>query len=568
MANIDVESRVEDLLNPCKFGENLRQQAYVQGNQTNYAPGGTIQIVLPNNGTVDLSNSYVEFDMSLSGNVAGTSLITLIQRGPGAVAADSGNYDITFKGAIITTPSWNTIGTQIAANINDSRILEPYGVTVAGAGVDVNTGITLTWSTAYTSNVLLPDPVGVLGRITGTGATVSIPLFITNTQDYSAPTPRVEKYMPIVNKFQVNFNSQTIVDIPNANRLMALIQQMDSVDDLTGKQYETAYYENGFSITPGQTSRFKIDLSFVDFFKIIHPLQLYNNAQVQINLELEQPRYCLICSDATNSGNQSYLLQNVRLQYHRLNLTDRDVRLLKEKINSSEGLIIPFKSWNSFAGTVLEGQANANIIFNPSRKHFLGIAILVLSQAYYARANNIRKLTTFLRNKIDNYRLRVGDIYFPVDRVNSSNVNYSLVEPLRTLVEFCEVVKNKRIIDDMEVFINYAGNVVGGVSAANDPYYTSFYPVSDENIHTSSAMGILCSDIGYSNLTQLCNRLTLQGVNTGNVPNVVLEMSGMTPPSTSASPTFPLANGNCDVLIFSYAQEYLQILPGSFNWYK
>lgn len=563
---IDIESRVEDLLNPCKFGENLRQQAYVQGNQTNYSPGQTIQIVLPNSGTVDLSNSYVEFDMSLTNVVAGTPLRTVIQVGAGV--ATGGSYDILFNGSSIGTFLWNQAGGNastpgtIVYELTNGGILDPYGITVTsfGPSTDVNVGIELRWDSPYINGALQPlNPFSINNRVTGAGPSV-IPLFISTPGFYTAATPRVEKYLPIVNKFQVNFNSQTIVDIPNANRLMAFIQQMDSIDDMTGKTYEMPYFENGFTIGSGNTAKFRIDLSFVDFFKIIHPLQLYNNAQVQINLELEQPRYCLICSDATNSGNQSYLLQNVRLQYHRLSLTDSDIRMLKAKIASPEGLIIPFKSWNSFAGTVLSGQANANIIFNPSRKHFLGIGILMLDQSYYADATNIRKLSTFLRNQIDNYRLRVGDVYFPVDRVNSSNVNFSLVEPIRTLVEFCEVVKNKRILDDMELFINYWGNrtVTPGqnASSANDPFYTVYYPVTDELVHTSSAMSILCSDIGYSNLTQLCNRLTLEGVNTGNVPNVVLEMNNMT----------PIANN--DVLIFSYAQEYLQILPTTFNWYK
>jgi hypothetical protein len=558
---IDVESRAVDLLNPCKFSENLRQQSYVQGNQTNYTPGQTIQIVLPNNGTVDLSNCYLEFDMSLTNQIAALPLTFTVTATP---APTGGTWSLYFEGYLVGTYNYNATAAQIQAallsnvtiptsNTTSNTVLQSYGIYGAGnitvtGGPLASGALSFSIGSYYYNQYLYGMPFTVTN-----GLTTTTSLVIANTQFYVGPSPLVEKYTPIANKLQVNFNSLTIIDVPFANRLIAAIQQMDGQDNVLGKIYEGAYYENGTSITINSLFRMKLDLSFIDFFKIIHPVQLYNNAQIQINIQLEQPQYCLIQANNT----QSYLLQNVKLQYHKLTLHESELMMLKNRIMEPGGLVLPFKSWNTFTGVILSGQANANIIFNPARKHFLGILVLMLGQNYYGTSSNIRKLSTFLRNQIDNYRLRVGDTYFPVDRVNSSATSYALLEPVRTLVEFCEVVKNKRIIDDMELLINYNGNNSGpGVPAANDPTFTSYFSQTDENIHTSSALAILCADIGYSNISSLCNRLALQGIDTGAVPNVVLEMNTMNPLQ------------NCDVNIFSLAQEYLQILPQSFNWIK
>lgn len=561
---IDVESRVEDLLNPCKFGESLRQQAYVQSVQSTYGPNSQIILNLNNNETVDLSNCYLEFDMSLTNQVATLPLILTFQTDPAFAAVDAGTWSVYFLGRLLFAANWNTPAATIVANINLLGRLKPFGIfAVNGVGADINVGIAIGFSSTYANYELIPSKFMSTSDVYKTAGTIYTPIIQTEAQQYQPQTPRVEKFCPLINKMSVNFNSEIVIDIPNANRLMSFIQLMDPINDKFGKSYEVTYDELGNEIDTNTSQKMKLDLSFVDLFKIILPLELFPNAQIQINLNLEDPRFCLICSTQTNSAQQSYSLTNVRLQYHKIQLTNEDRALINSRLNSPSGLIIPFKSWASFNGTVLSGQANANITFNPIRKHFLGIGVLVLGQTYYNDARNSRKISTFLRNAIDNYRLKVGNLYFPLDRVNSSNVNYSLVEPVRTLVEFCEVVKNKRITDDMELFCNFDGNYGDGITlpinlpAANDPSYTKYFPPYEENIHTTSPQAILCSDIGYSNLTSLCNRLSLQGVDTSVMPNVTLEMNSMTPTQ------------NCDVLIFSYAQEYLQIFKtNSMRWIK
>ena len=554
---IDIESRAEDLLNPCKFGESLIQQAFVQSVQSTYSPNQQIIINLNNNETVDLSNCYVEFDMSLTNQVAQAPLVLRIIRPAVFPPADTGTYEIFYKGIFLAAAVWNQGGAAVAIDINGNGVLATNAITVTGVGANVNTGIDLSFLTNYPKLGLDVNNFSVNAQ-TSAGA-IFVPLQTLIISPQVLPTPRLEKTTPIINKLAVSINSETVIDVQNANRLMAFIQLMDVIDDKIGKGYESSYEELGTHIPPSTTSKLKIDLSFIDLFKIILPLELFPNPQIQINLTLEDPRFCLICSTAGNTAAQSYTIQNVRLQYHKIVLTPEDKNMINTRLNSSSGLIIPFKSWAQFNGSVGNGVATANITFNPIRKHFLGIGVLQLSQTYYGDATNVRKLSTFLRNSVDTYRLKVGNLYFPLDRVNSSNVNFSLVEPVRTLVEFCEVVKNKRIVNDMELLINYDGNYnVGGViPQANNPSYTKYYPAYDEKVHTTAPIAILCSDVGYSNLTSLCNRLTLQGVDTGSLSNVTLELNGLVP------------TANCDVLIFSYAQEYLQFFKTNrMNWFK
>lgn len=553
------EPRAEHLLSPCKFGDNIRQQTYVQAQTPSALPGTEIRISLPTNETADLSNSYITFDINVTNpNVGAQLALSMVYAATTAPSLpDTGFIELYAFGKFIGKVAYNAIGTDIVTAFNASIELTSRNI-LASTGNPANTlvaGVGIIFA-SFEAKYLLQNPFHVANATyqlaTGLQSTI-----IQTTVPYARPTPAIEKFCPIVNRLYVNFNSTTVIDINDANKLQAVVSLFDGKDNQIGKDLELPYEEQGFIFTSGTRVKAKISLDFIDLFKTILPMEMFNNPQVTIYLLLEQPQYCLICSNATNSAAQSYSISNIKLKYHRLMLTDNDKSLIKNSLHSQDGLIIPFKSWTTFKTTLAAGSTNQNVIFNPNRKHLLGVCFVMLDQVYYSDATNIRKYSVFLKNNIDNYRLKIGNFYFPLDRVESSNTYLSFTEQCRTTIEFAEVVRNIRIIDNMELFDNFSGNTSTGPFAVGTiASNTVFDPSQDNYIHTTNVMGILTSDIGYSDSTHMCSRLALQGVDTSSLPNVVLELNGMT-----------VINNN-DLIVYSLSQEYLVFKPNSFDWLK
>lgn len=555
------EPRNYELLNACKYSTALRQQTYVQAQQPSISVGSEVRIALPIE-CLDMSSAYVAFDLVPSGVINPVALKFTLSLLNNVGAVTGGIYQLFVFGQSIggnsaTFDAFNgtSTATQVIAQLNAFEPLVSRGGVASlagGLGTDtIATGIQIQIAmTGYYGGIIEGRDISATSSLSS--ALGPMDVLVTINTAATRGSPRFERTLPIINRLYAQINSTTVIDINDANKLMSIISFTDSVFDDIGKFLEYPNNESGLFI--GSRMKCKIDLSFIDLFQSILPLNLLNNPQVQLYMNLEQPQYCMVTSDATNSTGQSYTLENVKLKYYRLLLTESEKNEIASRVNSSSGLLIPFKNWTTFKQNIPGPNTgvNLNVIFNPNRKNFLGCYFVMLSSSYYGDATNECKITTFLNNAKQNYRLKIGSYYWPVDTVESSNSYNAIVEQIETVKDFTQLVKSKIITGDMFCLQNFSG--IGYIG--NDPNDVRFAPWYEVPVHMMNISGIATCDIGFSNKSKLCERLALEGVDTSSVPNVVLEINGMN------------VLQNCDLLIYSYSQEYLRFRGTSFDWIK
>jgi hypothetical protein len=544
---MQLESRVENLLNPCKFGDNLRQAVYVTANPSTITAGGDTLIRLNNNECADLSNSYIDFEIAPSGQIAETPL--QIEWISGAVPT-AGSWSILFNGLQIAVFDKNTTSTQVVAAFNAFPPFHSQGFTAAlGAGMGgaevVSAGIIVAFSTSgFYGLPISPSQYSNTTALVNAGVVVALNQIITAS--YVAPTPRLEKTLPIIREITVILGSENVLSLTNSNKLMSALSFVDTELDTQGKYLETAYQEYGLYVS---RMKCRLDMSFIDLFNSVLPLELLGNRELQINIQLEQANRALICSTASNSAGQSFTLNNIRFQYHRLVLSENDKAAIRSAI-SGRGLVIPFKNWRNYTQNYQNGQATMRMQFNPQRKHLLGVYFLMLSTPYAQDATNVRKTSTFLRNNLQRYRLEVGNENFPLNFIECANTYQALTEQVRNLVEFTEIVKEKRLWCDLEAFSNLSGVSYLG----NDPTDVRYAPYFGAPVHMNCIFGISTTDIPYSDKSSLCGRKVLEGVDSSNITNVAIVIENMS----------PIADG--EMQVYTYSQEFLHFKDGQMRW--
>lgn len=564
--SINELSRVSDLLNPCRFSDTVRQQAYTQAQLSDVGPpGGQLRFSIPNNTTVDLSNAYIVYDLVSVNQIAETSLSFNIVRP--AVAAASGTWQLLYSGQSIggvdnaqLSFNHNTPVSTILSTLNNFYIFKGSGLLATstnGAGDSFATtqSINITVS-SFDSFDFVPT-----GFLVTSALFSAVPAFLPLSINGLLPdtsvqgvlqTPRIEKTSPIFNRVYIQVNGTTVFDVQGANRLYSALNFIDTEFDSVGKANEDAYLENGTIINGRRKCRFF--LNWIDLFQSIFPLDIIPNAQIILYMDLEQPNLALICSNSANNANQSYRIQNAKIKYHTLQLPESDKRMLRNELKN--GITIPFLNWVYFADVLNAGTVNKQSIFNPSVSNLLGVLFVMVDQSYYQNATHKRKLSTFLRNNMNTYRLKVGNLYFPLDKVESSNTYYSITEQARELILLAQIINRKPIVDDMEAFSNYSGTITGagGNPEGNDPTNELFNPWFQNTQNMMSVFGISTADIGFADKTHLCSRIALHGVDTSVLPNVVLELEGMS------------VLNNDDLNIFSLSQDYVTFFENKFEW--
>lgn len=576
-------SRVTDLLNPCRFTDTVRQQAYTQAQLSDVGPpGGQLRFSLPNNTTLDLSDAYIDLDLVSVGGIPEVAMVFNISRTVAAPLSGiaGGSWQLLYDGSSVggvdnanlvfrsNTPIGNSAAPapgSILYVINNYYKFKGRGYLATSTNAATDTLVT-----ASDINITISrfggwggPPIGwsVSSALISAAGPPIVPVMLSidgfTLSDASVlpvmETPLVEKTLPIFNRVYIQVNGTTVFDVQGANRLYSALQFLDTEFDSIGKLVEDAYNENGTPFTP--RGKFRFFLNWIDLFQSLFPMDILPNAQIILYLDLELPNLALVCATQLNNPTQSYRIQNAKIKYHTLQLSDSDKSQLRGELNTN-GLTIPFLNWVYFADTIPNGTVNKQAIFNPSVSNLLGVLFVMVNQDYYADARNVRKLSTFLRNNMNSYRLKIGNFYFPQDKVEVSNTYYSIAEQARELILLTEVINRKPIVDDMEVFSNFAGTQfgVGGNIIGNDPTDVRYVPWFENVNHMKSVYGIATCDLGFAEKTKLCERIALHGVDTSVLPNVVLELEGMS------------VDGNCDLNIYSLSQDYLTFYSNKFVW--
>lgn len=607
---IDLAYRSYSLLDPCKFSESTRAQAYANGDQQSWTPGSQMRFSLPNDATLDMSESYIDFDVTLSNMQEEQPIVLRIDSrnavtGASPVDAASGTFAIEWFGQITEYVSWNANTTVDAVGLVSlqTALRELLVLTGFGYQIDVfpnNTLIHTAINTADSIRIVIGnfDSYSTMPRelseftIVNNSFFNAVPQYIVLTLsiatvggitfDGAFSSPRLERYAPLFDQVQVLINDKTIIDIADYHILDAIDQATDATFGKLEKYTGTSATDTGLgfgirstirpsgigndifrtylSPIPGQFEslprRVRIYLDKIGIFRQLLPLNLLNNAQIRIHLRLELPTRALIITNAVVNNNnpdgQSYQISNGKFHFHTLTIPYAEQQMLSNIINSADGLVIPFRNWSNFSQAIAANLSNSNIIFNPSQSNMLGLYFVFHSLDYEAFAANRRKLTAFLKNEIERYRLKVGSEYFPRDYIQSSNIYPYLTEMVKELINFTELVKYKIIEGDFEAFLNYAA--APPYTSTADPTGFAWTPAFSEPTNQLTIMAISTSDIGYDPQHKLCEKVALDGVNTSGLTNVQIELNGM------------IYDQNMQIDIYTLHQDYLIFRGNMMEW--
>ncbi len=545
--SIDTIYRTTDLLSPCRFSENERQQFYSSALQQQYFPNQDMQIALPTKGILDLSQSY--FDMDIVPLVNGVLAIVPevqtsfdIHQLAGAPAS-AGSFFIEFNGDSSYPIPFNATAAQVQLLLEGmiqisgrDYLVYCTGGPLPGADITVNIG-------NFDSFNVTPEDNGYFTINSNDLNAAGVPiLYVIPTASYTAgvlSSPRMERYTPIFNRIYVQVDSDTPYDCLNFNVLQA-IEQLTEVEfarDMrvwTGSASENGqgwgvYPNNDLTQTQvAQARRFQLSTGYIPLFRKLLPMSVLQNIQIRIFMRLENPVTCLVIGDATNVNNnptnQSYSVLNPRIQYHTLTVTNDEYNILQNAYNSDKGIVLDFRSWSNYNEVI---QANTggqiNTIFNPSSKSFLGMYFTMYSIPYAGLASNVRKITCFLKENIESYKLKIDNRYYPADQIQSSNIYPFYTQMIQELRRFISLVQYKVCTGDAECFINYTQ------FSGQDPSQVAFDIAFGEQIHQSTIMAITTADIGYDVENRLCDQVALMGADTSGSPSVQLEMFGLSP---------------------------------------
>lgn len=594
---IDTVMRSSSLLSPCMFKDNQRTQQFINSDQQSYAPGGTMQFSLPLNTNLDMTDSFINFECSIDatgrvdevGEIYSLKVVAIpavITNTVGPVADDTGlgaptagSLNFLFDGEVSSAIPYNATAAQVLAALQGMKRLIGRGYKVAVSGVDIfpNASNVLIYINNFdvygqrpqdvagglmvinTANIYTQNPVG---RFTTHAVEFS------RTQDGALSMPRLERFQLFHDYVYIQINNETIYNLVDANILEAILVQVDNeyssqeyILDGAGRERGTGFdmvtvvsaAPAAPTITHNWVSRqLKVGLQNIDLFRHILPLKILSNAQLRIYMHLDSSSRVLICSTATNSTNQAYTLRIPKLHYHGLIFSPSEEEKLIELKNSASGLVIPFRGWSNFKRNLPAGTSSENIIFNPSQSNFLGIYFVMLSTDYAGDARNIRKITTFLKNNIGSYRLKIGDFYMPRDAIRSNVSQVSNSEIISELKNFTELVTYQRIDGDMFLFNPFW---LGDVTAQGvNPTVKGWIPWQTEERNQSTIFAIGTADIGYNDNSGICNYVSLLGVDAKSLANVQLELVDMS-----------LTN-NCLIEIFYLHQDFLIFQGDQFQW--
>lgn len=237
---------------------------------------------------------------------------------------------------------------------------------------------------------------------------------------------RFSKNMPVIQRFRVLFGSQVVVDVTNQNLLEYLCLQQERQD----YQTSTGIILRG----TGDTTQRNADslltnrvycLDFSKVHKCLDKVWPLNFIQEQMTLEftLEEANKCLE-SDASGG---TYQLNNVEFHYSVMNMSREFNDMLRSKLQTSGGLMMPYKAWTNYVNTQLQSGTNSIQAQLPFRNlSMLGVIYCARNSANIIDITSLDKFENYLNNStFSNARLKVDNTYYPNDKLDSVQDAYT-----------------------------------------------------------------------------------------------------------------------------------------------
>lgn len=582
----------ENIIDVCKASRTNRAQSYVNADTSSYIPNQQISFSFPNV-LMDNTDAYLEATCTFTNIVAPLPRIqTLTFPSPLGSFNTNSYFRLSYAGystaPLIINQLWaNAIDMPVGVgnqNLEDflnalegpSKEFAPYTVVATIPGSKIVVGgnqFVITFSLGQSPGSFLADsfeiiddnirlgadlvgfPIGgnattpPTGRVPGVPLSINYPTTPTSPILYQDPTlgyPRLERFAPLIQIARVDFDSTNVINLNNCMVLQSSDMLMECIDSYTSNYWvhndlEDGYYNSG-------SFRIKIHLKYIQLLHSILPLGSLN-AIVKVYFTTSFANQALIQS----ASNQSFILSDVRWNYHRIILNGDEKIKLDNQVRG-DGMVIPFYNWSDFTIEINSGISQQNVIFNPACSNLLGVMFSFLDLPYTQDSSHKRKFSTFLNNYIVNYRLKINEKYYPLNIVNTID-GTDLLEPIEELTRFINMYKRYDYEEGQSPKLFIAYTVFGQQDLASAQIYNSQF---DQTFNQSSIMAISCADVGYQGPYEKCVFMNqaLNGVNTSNVTNVILELQGMSP-----------INGNT-LYIYSLHQDYLIIKGNGFEWIK
>lgn len=216
------------------------------------------------------------------------------------------------------------------------------------------------------------------------------------------------------------FGSQEIFDIQNFNLLDSYINLYNDPSWYTGigkvfRGTGDATYRNS-QANNGQV--FILNLSKTcDLLNRIIPLNLINE-QFTIELTIANT----VDFVETDGTNPTFSMSNLEFHYDVLQLEDEFINLLKSKITSSEGLCMPYKSWNNYINTSMTSGVTNQQTQLPFR--YLGLQGIICLMRNTANLGDVTvndKFITYLGySNFTNSYLKINNLLLPSDKINNN----------------------------------------------------------------------------------------------------------------------------------------------------
>lgn len=532
------KTNIYDLLNPCQILESNRHQAFVESSASSYNPTGEIRFTLPNSENVDLTQSYIDCTCLLNTTDAEVPSVYSLDL-TGAIA---GSFKLGYKGYYTGDLAFNIAAIDLQTALDNLFTIGRSGYTVV-VGL-VGQVYTITISNFDQFGLSFDDSSSLIfEEFTAlTGLILLHPL--TQTTAGVLSFPRLEFLNPIITQFRVNVGSEQIIAITDYEVLSSIMELSECINAGYSKFYLNNFQINGFRSS--SEFRIRINLKAIDFARKIFPLT-HIKEQIRFYLQLGSNDDVLVQG---SSGGGSYQILDPRFHYHRVDLTYEENQAIKDAL-SSEGLIIPFKNFTTFSDSLSIGVSNQNILFNPASSNLLGICFVMYGLDYSQTPQNTRKFTTYLRNKIGSYRLKVGSKYFPLDQIDSLVSGNDQVEIILNLEQFLELINSSDDKYDRELYLNYEGFANG-----SDPTQLVFIEQFGQPFSQTWCAGISCSDHPSNKYGYICRSDAMSGQDVSNLSNVSLELKGLSLTETN------------QLLIYVLTQEFIVFTDKGHKWVK
>lgn len=533
------KSSIHDLINPCQISETNRHQAFQESESSSYTQNGEIRFNLPLE-TIDLTQSYIDGIIQLNTTDAEVpSIYTLDLTG-----ATTGTFKLGYKGYYTASLNWNVSIADMETALENLYSVGKsfYSVSVAG-GFPV---YTITISNFDGLGFSFDDNASLVFQQFSvfTGITSVFP-YLRQTQVGVLAYPRLEYLAPIISQVRVNVNSNQIITIDDSNILSSIFTLMRPIDQIYPGY--VLYNQNVNGYHSANQFRFRFNLDFIDFFKKILPLNEMNT-QIKLYLQLESNNIALIQS---TTGGGIYTITNPRLHYHRIDLSPMEIMRIEKTIFKEGGLVIPFKNWQRFASDIPNGTTDKNILFNPAVRNLLGIMFVMIDNSYKSDPTNSRKLSTYLRNRVGAYRIKLGSKYFPLDQIDSLTSGSDQVEEITELEHFLEMMPDSFDLC-RQLYLNYGGGTING-NLPSDQIFTNQLGYLSNMTFVGA---VSCSDVPMNQYGHVCLTDSLSGQDVSKLTNCILELKNLN-----------LAN-DCTIYVYSYHQDFLIVKEGDVRYVK